>query len=85
MPNTDSRTSNPRPVPRHTIYLRKTDKNGIKIDVPPRMMLWELQHLVASELGIANHRQVLFINSNKFHKSSNKLLELRENTIIHVH
>ena len=48
-------------------------------------MLWELQQIASKELGIPNTRQILFINGKKYYQSPNQLLEIKANTIIHVH
>ena len=75
-----------KPTPQKvSVYFRKSDKSGVKVHIPQFIMLWELQHIISRELSLASHRQILFICGKKFHQSPNQLLEIKENTIIHVH
>ena len=83
--------NDPGPTPalqvaeKNPVYLRKSDKNGVKIHIPEHIMLWQLQNYVSNELGIANSRQILFINGKKYYQSPNQLLQIKANTIIHAH
>lgn len=71
------------PIP---IYIRKTDRKGIKITLTPYTSIEELRNIIAEKMGLPIISQELYHNGDRIDDGNETLksIGLKPNKIIHV-